>query len=177
MRIANRSLVIALERILVATDFSDQAKAALTWGLEFAGRFGAALHVLHVSQNFCINTFGAENCAAIAPGRQRQIEEDARRHLDEWLDAANATGPSMVPAILTSAAPALAIMDYARDHDIDLIVMGTQGRDAWARLVVGSVAERVVRRAPCPVLTLKRSGHVLPSDEPPTAGQCSRRAS
>jgi nucleotide-binding universal stress UspA family protein len=177
MRIADTSAVIALERILVATDFSDQANAALSWGLEFAGRFGAALHVLHVPQNPYIKTFGAENFAAIAPGRQRQIEEDARRHLDEWLAAAKASGSSIVPAVLTSATPALAIVDYARDHDINLIVMGTHGRDALARLVVGSVAARVVRLAPCPVLTLKNSEHDSPSDAPSTVTQCGRRSS
>jgi nucleotide-binding universal stress UspA family protein len=61
----------------------------------------------------------------------------------------------------------VAIIDYARDHDIDLIVMGTHGRGSLAHLVMGSVAERVVREAACPVLTMKQPGRALTSAEIP----------
>jgi nucleotide-binding universal stress UspA family protein len=60
-------------------------------------------------------------------------------------------------------------MDYARDHDIDLIVMGTHGRSGLAHLVMGSVAERVVREAPCPVLTIKQSRAVVMAEIPTAA--------
>jgi nucleotide-binding universal stress UspA family protein len=53
----------------------------------------------------------------------------------------------------------LTIVDYARDHDVDIIVMGTHGRGALGHLVMGSVAERVVRLAPCPVLTVRHPEH------------------
>jgi len=61
--------------------------------------------------------------------------------------------------LITSSSPAFAIVDYAREHEIDLIVMGTHGRGALAHLMMGSVAERVVRLAPCPVLTIKHPEH------------------
>jgi nucleotide-binding universal stress UspA family protein len=60
---------------------------------------------------------------------------------------------------MTSGSPAYAIVDYAREYDIDLIVMGTHGRGALAQLMMGSVAERVVRIAPCPVLTVRHPEH------------------
>ena len=68
------------------------------------------------------------------------------------------------PIIITSNTPALAIVGYARDARVDLIVMGTHGRGAMAHLLMGSVAERVVRTAPCPVLTVRHPEHdfVLP---------------
>jgi universal stress protein A len=151
--------MITLRKVLVATDFSEPSDAALLYGRELAKRFGATVHVLHVVQNIYISTFGAENIATITPDLQRQLEDDARRHLHEQLVDSDRSGPPTVPAILTSASPAMAIVDYARDQDIDMIVMGTHGRGALAHLVMGSVAERVVRSAPCPVLTVRQNEH------------------
>ena len=151
--------MLTLKQILVATDFSEPSDAALTYGRELASRFGAALHVLHVAQNVYMSTFGAESYAAIGPDLQRQIEEDARRHLDEVLVDSDKSGPVTVPAVLTASSPASAIVNYAKDHGIDLIVMGTHGRGAFGHLVMGNVAERVVRFARCPVLTVKHPEH------------------
>jgi len=151
--------MIALNHILVATDFSEPSEAALSYGRELATRFNATLHVLHVAQNVYITTFGAENYAAIAPDLQQQIEEDARRRLGELLIDSDKSGPKTIPAVMTASSPAFAIIDYAKDHEIDVIVMGTHGRGALAHLVMGSVAERVVRLAPCPVLTVRHPEH------------------
>ena len=151
--------MMTLEQILVATDFSEPSDAALAYGRELALRFGARLHVLHVTQNIYLNTFGAENLVAIAPGLQQQIEDDARRHLDEIVGNAWSGEPVIIPGVLTAASPAVAIVAYAKEHHIDVIVIGTHGRGAFAHLVMGSVAERVVRFAPCPVLTVKHPQH------------------
>ena len=148
--------MITFKTVLVATDFSEPSDAALVYGRALATRFGATLHVLHVAQNVYISTFGAENFAIVAPGLQQQVEDDARRSLHQLLIDSDGSGPPTVRAILTSSSPAMAIVDYANDHDIDIIVMGTHGRGALAHLVMGSVAEQVVRLAPCPVLTLRR---------------------
>ena len=147
--------MIGLKQILVATDFSEPSETALNYGRELASRFGATLHVLHIAQNVYIKTFGAENYATMAPDLQQQIEDDARRRLNELLIDSDKSGPETIPMIRTAASPAYAIIDYANDHAIDLIVMGTHGRGALAHLVMGSVAERVVRLAPCPVLTVR----------------------
>ncbi len=145
--------MIAIRHILVATDFGEAADAALTYGRELAGRFDATLHVLHVAENVYITAFGAETYAAIAPDLQREIEESAHTRLLELV--ADANGPKTVPVVMTSSAPAYAIIDYAREHEVDLIIMGTHGRGAFQHLLMGSVAERVVRLAPCPVLTVR----------------------
>jgi nucleotide-binding universal stress UspA family protein len=151
--------MIAIKNILVATDFGEPADAALRYGRELAGRFGCTLHVLNVIENFYVTTLGAETYAAFVPEMQRELENAARKRLDETLIDSDGSGPPTRPAVRTSGSPAYAIVDYAQEFDIDLIVMGTHGRGALAHLMMGSVAERVVRIAPCPVLTVRHPEH------------------
>jgi nucleotide-binding universal stress UspA family protein len=151
--------MIAVKNILVATDFGEAADSALLYGRELAGRFGATLHVLHIAQNVYITTFGAESYASIMPEMQQDIVSAARKRLNESVLDSDGSGPVTRPVVMTSGSPAFAIVDYARDNGIDLIVMGTHGRGALAHLMMGSVAERVVRLAPCPVLTVRHPEH------------------
>src|SRR5213078_431871 len=129
--------MIAMKNILVATDFGEAADSALAYGRELAGRFDAALHVLHVAQNVYITAFGAETYASFAPDLQRDIEESAHRRLAEAVLDSDGLGPKTVPVVMTSSSPALAIIDYAREHDIDLIVMGTHGRGTLQHFLMG----------------------------------------
>ena len=151
--------MIAVNNILVATDFSEASESALRYGRELAGRFGATLHVLHVAENVYVTTFGADTYAAIVPEMQEEIEAGAKKRLAEAVIDSDNSGPPTKTIVLTAASPSYAIVDYARDHGIDLIVMGTHGRGALAHLVMGSVAERVVRLASCPVLTVRHPEH------------------
>jgi nucleotide-binding universal stress UspA family protein len=151
--------MIAMKNILVATDFGEAADSALTYGRELATRFDATLHVLHVAENVYITAFGAETYASFAPDLQRDIEQNAQRRLHEAVLDSDGSGPRTVPIVMTSSSPAFAIIDYARAHDIDLIIMGTHGRGALGHILMGSVAERVVRLAPCPVLTIRQHEH------------------
>ena len=151
--------MIAIKNVLVPTDFGEASDAALTYGRELASRFGATLHVLHVADNIYLQAFGAETYAAMAPKLQADLEEVAKNQLHELLIDSDKSGPPTKQALLTSSTPAFAIVDYAKEHDIDLIVMGTHGRGPLAHLVMGSVAERVVRTASCPVLTVRHPEH------------------
>ena len=151
--------MMTIRHILVPTDFSEPADAALTYGRELAARFGATLHVLHVAENIYVTTFGAESYAAVAPDLQRRLEEGARVRLNELVIDSDGSGPPTTPVVMTSASPAFAIIDYAKENGIDLIVMGTHGRGVLAHLLMGSVAERVVRLASCPVLTVRHPEH------------------
>jgi nucleotide-binding universal stress UspA family protein len=138
--------MIVLKNILVATDFGPAADAALAYGRALATSFGATLHVLHVAENFFLRPTVSDPHTlknAVARRLEERLTEDDRRRL-----RARAT-------LETSDHPPEAIVDYARQADIDLIVMGTHGRSAMSQLLVGSVAERVVRTAPCPVLTVR----------------------
>jgi nucleotide-binding universal stress UspA family protein len=151
--------MIALKNVLVATDFGEAADSALNYGRELAARFGATLHVLHVAQNVFLSALGSENFATLAPAFHQDLVDAARRELDKRLTDVDRSGTSTRGLVLTSSSPAFAIVDYAADHDIDLIVMGTHGRGALGHIVMGNVAERVVRLAPCPVLTVRHPQH------------------
>ena len=151
--------MIAIKNILVATDFGEAADSALSYGRELAGRFGATLHVLNVVENFYVTTFGAETYAAFVPDMQRELEGTAKNRLDEMLIDSDGSGPPTKAVVMTSSSAAYAIIDYASERSIDLIIMGTHGRGMLAKLMMGSVAERVVRLSPCPVLTVRHPEH------------------
>jgi nucleotide-binding universal stress UspA family protein len=156
--------MIALKKILVATDFSEPSDAALAYGRELARTFDASLTVLHVVDNILTRAYGAEGVVLADPELQREIEISAQRQVDALLFDEDRKMLGTVGLVVTSNSPSAAIVTYARDASIDLIVMGTHGRGAIAQLLMGSVAERVVRIAPCPVLTVRHPEHefVLP---------------
>jgi nucleotide-binding universal stress UspA family protein len=151
--------MIALKHILVATDFSEPSDAALTYGRALARTFNATLHVVHVVGNISSVVYGAEAYAVAMPDLQREIEDAARAQLAQRLVDDDTHPLPTRHVLLTSDAPAVAIVDYAGREHIDLIVTGTHGRGGVAHLLMGSVAERVVRTAPCPVLTVRHPEH------------------
>jgi nucleotide-binding universal stress UspA family protein len=153
--------MILLQKILVATDFSEPSDAALAYGRELARAFNASLTVFHSVANIAV--YGAE-IALYEPEIQKDIEAAAQKQIDALVSEEDRTALHAQAVVRTSSATALAIVDYAREINADLIVMGTHGRGAVAHLLMGSVAERVVRTAPCPVLTVRHPEHefVLP---------------
>jgi nucleotide-binding universal stress UspA family protein len=145
--------MVALKNILVATDFSEPSAVALAYGRDLARSYGARLHVLHVIEDVMIR-YSSEIGFAL-PELQADLEKAARRDLDSLLAADGPRTTDVVSTIETSVNIPGAIVAYARESDIDLIVTGTHGRGAVSHLLMGSVAERVVRSAPCPVLTVR----------------------
>ena len=140
-------------RILVPTDFSAPSDAALDCARHFQLRFGASIHLLHVLEDepiagmFASEVFVTESSAARA-ARLR----DARERLSHRVSAADRVSGRVTSEILLGPA-ARTIVDYAGDNGFDLILMGTHGRTGLAHLLMGSVAERVIRGAACPVMT------------------------
>jgi universal stress protein A len=163
--------MIRITRILVPTDFSETADAALTYAKELAGRVGASLHLLHVFSDFYTAAAFASDVYGAVPSSLRETAlADADDRLTERLPDADQVRFGGTTAIATGLI-ANAIVDYAKAHQIDLIIIGTHGRGGIAHLLLGSVAERVLRVAPCPVLTV-RATHVdvaRPDDRPATA--------
>jgi nucleotide-binding universal stress UspA family protein len=150
--------MIALKNVLVATDFSEPSDVALGYGRHFARTFGASLHVLHVVENVMAR-FAADAYPVLLPDLQREVEEAGEKKLIAALENEDFQQLRAVPAVVTSIGPAGAIVQYAKEHGIDLIILGTHGRGAVAKLLMGSVAERVVRTAGCPVLTVRHPEH------------------
>lgn len=142
--------MLAIHNVLVATDFSESAAAALDYGRVLAHSFGARLHVMHVAEPPVTDflTPGAPMPVIdTVPAERRQLEasvtDDDRQTLKAKVVFARNNGT------------ADSILDYAKQRHIDLVILGTHGRRGLARLVSGSVAETVVRLAPCPVLTVR----------------------
>jgi len=142
--------MIVLKNILIATDFGPASDAALTYGRALAKAFGARLHLLHVAENNFLRPTIADPHA---------LNEAVHRRLDNCLVPEDRSELRARAVLKVSDSPAEEIADYARDASIELIVVGTHGRTGVSHLLVGSVAERVVRIAPCPVLTVRHPEH------------------
>lgn len=138
--------MIVMKNVLVAVDFDEASNVALRYARSLAKNFGARLHVLHVMENLFLKPMAND---------PRAIEAGITRRLLDTLSDEDRTVLHAVPVIRKSDAPAEEIVKYAQAEQIDLIVMGTHGRPGFAHLLMGSVAEKVVRAAPCPVLTLR----------------------
>lgn len=150
-----------VNHILVPTDFSEGSREAVRYAHDLAVRLGATLHVLHVVENpFAPGAF-MEMYALPAPDYFRDLEEQAEARLEASLSAED---KQLVPVVLTTrtGVPATEILLRAEEEPlIDLIVMSTHGRGGVARLVMGSVADKVLRAAPCPVLTMREHPDTL----------------
>jgi nucleotide-binding universal stress UspA family protein len=143
-----------ITRILVPTDFSIAADAALEYAFDVAERFGASIKVLHVLDDpFRHQGLSAEAYIPEAAALNKAVLEDARERLRHRAVPRSARVPVETEVLFGHGARTIA--EYAAGHGIDLIVMGTHGRTGFAHLMVGSVAERMVRTAPCPVLTVR----------------------
>lgn len=145
--------MIALSHVLVPTDFSETSDAALAYGKAFADAFGATLHIVHIieepyGQPWAVEAYGFSLSAL----QDEWVKEAAARMSKILTDEERTALKAATSTVLGH--PVMEILRYAKDHDIDLIVMGTHGRGPLGHMVMGSVAERVVRKAQCPVLTV-----------------------
>jgi universal stress protein A len=157
--------MMTIHNILVATDFSDTSTAALTHARELARAFNGTLHVLHVTGNVVAEAIGIEGYTTDWAALQEEVDAAARKQLEGLVTEDDRRALSAKAIVIMSNSPAQAIVSYANDAHIDLIVVGTHGRGGMAHLLMGSVAERVVRTAPCPVLTVRQIVPILASSE------------
>jgi nucleotide-binding universal stress UspA family protein len=133
-------------RILVPIDFSTSSDAALAYARQLAGSFDSSLHLLHVCEPVFLRA---------VVGDPRDRETAMLNRLEARLTDEDRSRFRALTAVEQSDVPADEIVRFARLKDIELIVMGTHGRAGMAHLLLGSVAERVVRTSPCPVVTLR----------------------
>lgn len=151
--------MITLKNILVATDFGEASNNALAYGREFARRFDATLHVVHVVDDVGARMLTASGLPYDVTAMQNDLERLEQRRLDALITDEDRRELRVKVVKLLGTSPAREIVGYAADHNIDLIIVGTHGRGPIAHLVMGSVAERVVRTAPCPVLSVRHPEH------------------
>jgi len=143
-----------IETILVATDFSEAARKAIDTAVEFAKKFEAKLIILHAYKiEIPMASPMMAGAYALPPGFFEDIGNHARAEVEKVAKETEAQGIS-VTGIAVEKSAAQAIVDEAESRPADLIVMGTRGLTGLKHVALGSVADRVVRMAPCPVLTV-----------------------
>jgi nucleotide-binding universal stress UspA family protein len=147
---------MAIKRILVPVDFSDDSLRALQYAKDFATPFKAELVLLYVVEPIYYAT--PADMYATSPNLALLIDEQRRSGKAQLarLEAKLAKGRRKVRGVLKAGSPAQVIVDTAKRLKADMIIMSTHGRSGLAHVLLGSVAERVVRGASCPVLTVRR---------------------
>ncbi len=138
-----------LKKILIATDGSDYTKEAVSRGLNLAKVFGAQVTALYVVDQTSFVSFPMDSSIVSV---YSLFENEGKRAVDEVVEEGKALGVDVTPMIVEGS-PTKKIVEIAADFD--LVVLGTLGRSALSKLFMGSVAERVTRYAPCPVLVVR----------------------
>lgn len=143
------------KNVLCPVDFSEFAGDIVTYAYDIAKKYGAQLHMLHVIPNLTYFTpyesfLTPENLVAIEKSIQGEVDKDFKKLLKNVdID---------VKKVVKTGVAFVEIIDYVKTESIDLIVMGTHGRSAIEHILIGSVAEKVVRKSPCPVMTIRPKG-------------------
>lgn len=150
-------MTVRLQKILLPTDFSNYSAAATKYACELATKFNAELHLLHTLEVHLASTpvFGM---GLALPTYINESRAAAEKSFVGVLDPKWSAGRTVIQAVVEGS-PKVEIVRYARKQEIDLIVLATHGRTGLPHVIMGSVAETVVRTAPCPVLTVRPEGH------------------
>jgi nucleotide-binding universal stress UspA family protein len=143
------------KKIVYPIDFSEFTDEILKYAVNITKKFNAELHLIHIIPNLNYFTpyesfLTPENLVAIEKNIEKEVEKDfekVTKDIDMPLKKIVKTGATFVE-----------IIDYIKEEDIDLVVMGTHGRSGIEHILIGSVAEKVVRKSPCPVLTIRPRG-------------------
>ena len=140
------------KRICCPIDFSDASRAAMEVAADLARRNDGALTLLHA---YPVPGYTFPDGSVVAsPKMMQDLSDQAARHLEEWRAEAERLGAPRVSTVTAVGEPAAEIVGHAADQGVELLVLGTHGRTGLEHALMGSVAERVVRRARCPVLTV-----------------------
>jgi len=147
--------VVLFKTILVPTDFSDRSHAALVLGRTLAASSSATLHVLHVTASI-VGAGGAAFWGLSVSELRTRLEEETKSNLEAILPSIDGMKTSLATRV---GHPLPEIVSYASDQDVDLIVMATRGRGLAMEALTGGLVQRVVSKAPCPVLVVRAPRH------------------
>lgn len=147
---------MGIRRIMIPIDYSEHAKAALTYGAEFAQSFGATLDIVHVWDR---PTYLTDAVMVQRPGEAHKpigelIRENAQHDMNEFLSQNPVPSGVSASSRLLSGEPASALLAELKKGEHDLVILSTHGRTGFAHLLLGSIAEKLVRMSPVPVLTV-----------------------
>ncbi|MDR3636443.1 MAG: universal stress protein [Isosphaeraceae bacterium] len=153
--------MIEIRRILAPTDFSGHAAKAVRYACRLAERLDSELHLLHVLSDVVPAGPDPMLAPVLPPEYYKETEEQSRIALAQLVEP-DWGHPRGFEAAVRWGGPVEGIVEYAADQEIDLIVIATHGRSGLSHVLLGSVAERIVREAPCPVLTIRDREHAPP---------------
>jgi universal stress protein A len=146
------SPLLRAKKILVSTDFSDNASQALPYANSYAQQFGAEVYLLHVIEKVSFMSDMKDVPLALSDA---QVQQQTRNELDAL--AAKEFGEAVpIRTLVRQGKPPEEIVAAANELNVDLIIISTQGRTGLKRALLGSVAEKVIRHAPCPVLVVRQ---------------------
>ncbi len=156
---------MTLDNVLLPTDFSACADHALSHAVEMADRFGARLHLLHVVNELDPDWYGITDAQQRAVKLREQIRTEAQERLQELAPEKDLYDFETTVSLQLSFDVADSIHEYVQEREVDLVVMGTHGRKGLDRLMLGNVANKIVRHAPCPVMTVREEVPWTEEDE------------
>jgi nucleotide-binding universal stress UspA family protein len=148
-----KDIVMAAQRFLVPLDFSESANQTLDYAITLAGKLGARLTLLHVIQPLPLG--GVDMGVTLPFTYIQELEGEIQRSMESSLERVTAAGLEG-EIVVVHGVPFHEIIEAAKTQRVDLIVMGTHGRTGLHYVLLGSVAEKVVRLAPCPVLVARQ---------------------
>jgi universal stress protein A len=143
------------KKIVCPVDFSEFTDEILNCAVDIAKKYNAELHLIHIIPN--LNYFTPYE-SFLTPENLIAIERNIEKEVDKDFDKITKTVDMSVKKVVKTGVTFVEIIDYIKTEGIDLVVMGTHGRSAIEHILIGSVAEKVVRKSPCPVLTIRPKG-------------------
>ena len=165
---ANNGSRFRIKTILVPVDFSNCSQEGLRYAIAFANEFGAKIILLHATYLGYI--YSSEGTAIYdIPGLQKAARKTAERKMRELVRSVN-FGAVKFETAFTDGSPVIDICAFAKNHDVDLIITSTHGFTGFTHVLIGSIAEQVVRHAPCSVLVVPSHPHVRAANLAKSAG-------
>ena len=148
--------MIKPKKILFTTDFSETSQEAAKYAVSYAQEFGSKLYVLHiVNEKILSEGLNLPRLVSVE-NLEAEMTKEAKKRLQLFLEEEKADKIDF-ETVIKKGVPFLEIVRFANENDIDLIVIGTHGHSGFEHIVFGSTAEKVVRKAPCPVLSVRPS--------------------
>ena len=165
---ANNGSRFRIRTILVPVDFSSCSREGLRYAIAFANEFGARIILLHAT--YLGYVYSCEGTAIYdIPGLQKAARKTAERKMREIVRSMN-FGAVKFETAFTDGSPVIDICAFAKDHDVDLIITSTHGFTGFTHVLIGSIAEQVVRHAPCSVLVVPSHPHIRAANLAKSAG-------
>lgn len=145
--------MVNIKNILVPTDFSEYSKGTLPYAVDFAHKYGAKITLMHIFDEELLSPIFFE-AGGVAQEYYNRLQDRLEAAVDDFLDAIDMEGVEF-EAMLGNGTPYVEIIKYARENGMDLIMVSTHGRTGLAHAFLGSTAEKIIRKAPCPVMVIR----------------------